>query len=230
MNIDILANGAFGSALVELEASESFVSESGAMFRASNNVDIDVTTRPKGSKGGILAGVKRLLGGEHFFFSTYRTRDGRPGEVGLSPTLGGEVRIVDLDGSRSWVCAGGSYMGSHPDVELDIRFQGLRGLFSGESLFFMRAAGRGPLLVNAFGQITEVDVDGELIVDTGHVVAFEETLSYSLTKTGGSWITSYLSGEGVVFRFSGQGKLLVQSHNPKEFGTRLGRLLPPREG
>lgn len=230
MRIDVLANGAFGSALVQLGPDEAFLSESGAMFRASSNVDIDVSTRPRGGKGGLLAGVKRLLGGEHFFFSTYRTRDGRPGEVGLSPTLGGEVRVVELDGSKAWVCAGGSYMGSHPDVALDIQFQGLRGLFSGESLFFMQASGRGPLLVNAYGRITEVLVDGELIVDTGHVVAFEETLSYSLSKAGGSWLTSFLSGEGIVLRFSGRGKLLVQSHNPKEFGTRLGRLLPPRQG
>jgi uncharacterized protein (TIGR00266 family) len=230
MDIDILADGAFGSALVKLDANESFISESGAMFRASSNVDIDVTTRPRGSKGGLLAGIKRLIGGENFFFSTYKTLDGRPGEVGLSPTLGGEVRVIDLDGTSSWVCAGGSYMASHPDVALDIRFQGLRGLFSGESLFFMQASGNGPLLVNAYGQISKIEIDGELIVDTGHVVAFEETLTYSLTKTGGSWLTSYLSGEGIVFRFSGHGKLLVQSHNPKEFGTRLGRLLPPRKG
>ena len=230
MRIDIQTRGAFGSALVKLDASDSFVSESGAMFRASSNIDIDVTTRPRGSTGGPLAGVKRLLGGENFFFSTYRSRDGMPGEVGLAPTLGGEVRVVELDGSKSWVCAGGSYMGSHPNVNLDIQFQGLRGLFSGESMFFMQASGSGPLLVNAYGEITEVEVDGELVVDTGHVVAFEETLSYSLTKTGGSWLTSFLSGEGVVFRFSGHGKLLVQSHNPAEFGKHLGRLLPPRKG
>jgi uncharacterized protein (TIGR00266 family) len=229
MRIDILARGAFGSALVALEPGESFVSESGAMFRASANVDIDVTTRPRGSKGGLLAGLKRLVGGDNFFFSTYRTTDGRPGEVGLAPTLGGEVRVVALDGVTPWVCAGGSYMGSHPDVQLDTRFQGLRGLFSGERLFFMHCAGRGELLVNAYGQIDEVQVDGELVVDTGHVVAFEETLTYSLGKTGGSWLTSFLAGEGVVFRFAGRGRLLVQSHNPKEFGTRLGRLLPPRK-
>jgi len=73
MRIEVLARGAFGSALVGLEPGESLVSESGAMFRASSNVEIDVSTRPKGSRGGILAGVKRLLGGEHFFFSHVST-------------------------------------------------------------------------------------------------------------------------------------------------------------
>ncbi len=229
MKIDILNEGAFGSALVKLDPGESFVSESGAMFRASSNMDIDVTTRSKG-RGGLLAGVKRLLGGENFFFSTYHPTDGAAGEVGLSPTLQGEVRVIELDGAAPWLCAGGSYMASGPDLELDIQFQGLKGFLSGESLFFMRVSGRGPLLVNAYGRISAVEVEGELIVDTGHVVAFEETLSYSLTKTGGSWITSYLAGEGIVLHFRGRGKVLVQSHNPKELGSRLGRILPPRRG
>lgn len=230
MKIEILEKGAFGSALVHLEAGDSFVSESGAMYRTSANVDIDVTTRPKGGGGGLLAGVKRLIGGENFFFSTYRLTDGTRGEVGLSPTLPGEVMAIELDGSASWLCAGGSYMGSHPDLDLDIQFQGFKGLLSGESLFFMQVSGRGPLLVNAYGVIRPVDVDGELIIDTGHVVAFEQTLSYSLTKTGGSWVSSFLAGEGIVLHFKGHGRVYVQSHNPKEFGPRLGRLLPPRQG
>ncbi len=230
MNIEILARGAFGSALVQLDPGEAFVSESGAMFRASTNMDIDVTTRPKGASGGLLAGVKRLLGGENFFFSTYRTTDGAPGEVGLSPTLGGEVKRIDVSSEVGWLCAGGSYLASHPDVALDVQFQGMKGFLTGESLFFMQARGSGPLLVNAFGQIDEVLVEDELIIDTGHVVAFEESLSYSLTKTGGSWITSFLAGEGIVLHFRGRGRVLVQSHNPKEFGKRLGGLLPPRKG
>ena len=228
MKIDILKRGAFGSALVTLTSGESFISESGAMFRASSNVDIDVTTKSKG-KGGILAGIKRLVGGEHFFFSTYRTTDGMPGEVGLAPTLQGEVRLVDVDPSLSWLCAGGSYMGSSDDLAVDTQFQGFKGMFSGESLFFLKVSGQGQLLVNAFGRITELEVDGNMVVDTGHVVAFEEGLDYKVTKAGGSWISSFMAGEGLVLEFHGRGKILVQSHNPKEFGSALGRRLPPRE-
>ena len=228
MNIDIQERGAFGSALVTLQPGESFIAESGAMYRASSNVDIDVTTRTRGG-GGFLRGLKRLVGGDSFFLSTYRVGDGRPGEVGLAPTLQGEVRRVDLDGATNWICAGGSYLASHPDLDLDTRFQGLRGLFSGESLFFIEVKGKGPLLVNAFGRMTELAVEGELVVDTGHVVAFEESLTYTISKAGGSWLSSFMAGEGLVMDFRGRGKILVQSHNPSEFGRGLGRRLPPRE-
>ena len=229
MHIDILKRGAFGSALVKLDPGEHFVSESGAMFRASGNIDIDVTTKTRG-KGGIFAGIKRLLSGDNFFFSKYSVTDGRPGEVGLSPTLQGEVRVVDVDPSIAWLTAGGSYMGSSEGLTVDTQFQGFKGMFSGESLFFLEVSGQGQLLVNAFGRITELEVDGEMIVDTGHLVAFEESLDYKITKAGGGWISSFVAGEGLVMNFHGRGRILVQSHNPTAFGRDLGRRLPPRKG
>lgn len=227
MTIEILGDGAFQSALVHLADGESFVSESGAMYRASSNVDIDVTTRSR-SKGGLLAGVKRLLSGESFFLSTYRTDDGSVGEVGLAPTHQGEIRVIDLDSTASWMCAGGSYLGSSAGIELDTQFQGFKGFFTGEAPFFMKATGHGQLLTTAFGRIVEIDVKEPLTVDTGHLVAFEETLQYEITKGGGSWFQSWLAGEGVVMKFTGQGRILTQSHNPKEFGRQLGPKLPTR--
>ena len=224
----VLEKGSYGSVLVELGPSEGFVSEAGAMFRASSNVDIDVTTRSKGV-GGLMSGIKRLLAGESFFFSTYRTVDGTRGEVGLAPTLAGEVAVIECSGGNRWLCAGGSYLGSTESLQLDTEFQGLRGVFSGESLSFLAVEGQGEFLVSAFGSIREIDVAGELTVDTGHVVAFEESLDYTLGRAGGSWIQSMLASEGIVLNFSGEGRLYVQSHNPDEFGSRLGGLMPPRE-
>jgi uncharacterized protein (AIM24 family) len=72
-------------------------------------------------------------------------------------------------------------------------------------------------------------VEDALTVDTGHVVAFENTLSYTLSKAGGSWIQSFLAGEGIVMQFTGRGRVMTQSHNPQEFGKRLGPRLPPRQ-
>jgi uncharacterized protein (TIGR00266 family) len=227
MDIEIKSRGAFGSALVRLAPGEKFVSESGAMFRASSNIDIDVTTRSRG-KGGLLAGVKRLLASEHFFFSTYAVTDQQQGEVGLAPTLQGDVARIECDGSCKWVCTGGSYLGSTADLAIDTEFQGLRGVFSGESLSFVTVEGQGALLVGGFGRIRAVQVEGGLTVDTGHVVAFQDSLQYSLGKAGGSWVKSFLAGEGVVLDFRGSGTIYVQSHNPKEFGRGLGPKLPAR--
>ncbi len=228
MDIEILGQGAFESALIHLEPGERFVSESGVLYRASANVDIDVTTRSGGS-GGLLGGMKRLLARENFFFSTYSTTDGRPGEVGIAPTHQGEVFVIDVDPSVNWLCAGGSYLGSSASLKVETRFQGVKGFVSGESLSFVEVSGQGQLLVSAFGRLVESEVDNGLIIDTGHLVAFESSLQYTITKAGKSWLQSWLAGEGFVMHFSGQGRVLTQSHNPKEFGSTLGRLLPPRK-
>lgn len=227
MRIEILGKGAFESALVHLGPGEQFISESGAMYRASANVHVDVTTKSRGS-GGILSGVKRLLAKESFFFSTYSTSDGRVGEVGLAPTHQGELFVLDMTPGRKWLCAGGSYLGSSAGLAIDTKFQGLKGFATGESLSFVEVSGSGQLIVSAFGRLVESEVEDSLIVDTGHLVAFEDSLQYSITKAGSSWIQSWLAGEGIVMKFTGRGRILTQSHNPKEFGSVLGRLLPPR--
>ena len=223
----ISEEGSYRSVVVELASGERFISESGAMFMASDNVEIDVTTRNRGS-GGLLGGVRRMMAGDSFFMSTYHTRDGGRGEVGLAPTLAGDVAVIECAGMGGWLCAGGSYLGSSDGLSVDTQFQGFRGMFSGESLFFLDVQGRGDLIVNAFGKMTEVEVDGTLIVDTGHLVAFEDSLEYTIQKAGGSWLQSMLSSEGAAMRFSGSGKVYLQSHNPNQFGSALGGMMPPR--
>ncbi len=227
MRIEILGQGTFESALITLNPGESFRSESGAMFRASENIDIDVTTE-SGGKGGFFAGIKRMLAGENFFFSTYKVKNDRSGEVGIAPTHAGQLRVVTLTDDVAWLCTGGSYLGSTMGLVVDTRFQGLKGFFSGESISFVHVSGRGHMLVGAFGRVIDLDVEDELTVDTGHVVAFEETLDYTIGKAGKSWLQTWLAGEGLVIHFKGQGKVLVQSHNLKEFGKELGPMLPPR--
>jgi len=228
MKIDLSEGSLFARALVRLEPGERFVSDAGAMFRASSNIDIDVTTGSRG-QGGILGGLGRLLTGDTFFLSTYEVTDGRPGEVGLAPTHMGEVRAVDVSPDQAWLCAGGSFLGAESTLALDTRFQGFKGLLGGESLSLLRVSGSGALLVSALGMLTSMDVDGELIVDTGHLVAFTEGLTYKIDKVGGGWIDTWLSGEGFVMRFSGKGQIILQSHNPTRFGRQLGPLLPERE-
>lgn len=224
METEIIGSAAFQSIVVKLKAGERFISEAGKMVRMSTSIENEVESVKK--SGGIMGGLKRMLGGESFFFSHYTARG--DGEVVLAPTLPGNVGFQNLDGTSGWYCAGGSYLGSGPEIKTEPKWQGMKGLFSGESLVFIHATGIGPLVMDAFGTVSEEQVDGTFTVDTGHLVAFEDTLEYSISKAGGSWISSFLAGEGLVIRFSGKGKVLVQSHNMKEFGSLLGPKLPPR--
>ena len=77
----------------------------------------------------------------------------------------------------------------------------------------------------------ELVCDGTLIIDTGHLVAWDATLGYTIGKSASSgWLMSFLSGEGLVCRFRGQGRIWIQSRSPSAYGRKLGSLLPPRKG
>jgi uncharacterized protein (TIGR00266 family) len=181
------------------------------------------------SGGGLFGAMKRgVLGGESFFQNLFSaTQDGV--SVGLAPKLCGSMVVHQLDGSGELFIQASSYVAAAETVELDTKWQGFKAFFSGESLFFLRASGTGPILLNAFGAIEEYDLDGELIVDTGHLVAFTSGVDYSVGKAASGLIQSFLSGEGLVLRLRGRGRVYLQSRNPSEFGTTVGRLLPPRE-
>lgn len=229
MHFEILYRPTHSLAVAHLDPEESVRAEASAMVSMTRNLTI-TTDGPMRSGGGLLRSFKRaMLGGETFFTNTFTAR-GTPGHVTLAPTLSGDMLAVDLRPGEPLFIQGSSYVAAPDSVGLDTRWQGLKGFFSGESLFFLEASGRGPVLVNAFGAIETFDLDGEVIVDTGHLVAFGAGIEYEVTKASRGWIASYLSGEGLVLRMAGRGRLYLQTRNPNEYGRAIAAQLPPRQG
>lgn len=228
MNIIIEHGPGSAAARIALEAGESITSEGGAMMAMSGNMQIETTTRQKSKNGGgLLSGLKRMFSNESFFLNHF-TAGHEGGEVILATTLPGDMYVHQVEPGVGLIVQGGGYVANANDVTIDLSYQGLKSLFSGENFFWLKASGEGELIFNSFGTIYPVDVNGEYTVDTGHVVAFEETLDFKLTKAGKSWMSSFLGGEGIVMNFSGQGRIWCQSHNPHEFGSTLGKMLRPR--
>ena len=214
------------SAFIQLAPGETITSESGAMI-AMNGCEISTTTHKRKS-GNIFGGLKRMLGGESFFMNHY-TAYNEGGEVWLSTSLAGDMAEVDVEAGTKIVVQSGSYVASEDGVEVNLDWQGFKSLFAKEGLFWINLSGSGKVIINSFGAIYTIDCDGEYIVDTGHIVAFEETLSFKLSKAGKSWLSSILGGEGLVCKFSGTGRIWVQSHHASSFGHTLGPLLRPRK-
>jgi uncharacterized protein (TIGR00266 family) len=225
MDFDIRYNPAHSLAVVRLAPGESLRAEASAMVSMSSSIQVATTARHQ----GLMGGLKRMaFGGESFFQNTF-TAVGGSGEVALAPQLCGSMVLTQLGLGTELFIQGSSYVAAPPSVSLDTQFQGFKGFLTGESLFFLKASGQGPVLMNAFGAIEERELHGELVVDTGHLVAFTSGVQYSLGKAASGWIQSFLSGEGLVLRLKGHGRVWLQSRNPTEFGRQVGRLLPPRE-
>lgn len=225
MEVEILHQPDSAIAHVVLNAGEELVAEAGRMIAMSDYINASTTLR-QGKGGGILGGLKRMMAGESLFLSVFRSPT-NGGEVFLAPRLMGDILVYQMMGT-GLVVQSTSYLGSASDVDIDLGFQGFKSIFSGESIFWLDISGYGPVILTSFGAIYEVTVNGEYIVDTGHIVAFEKSLSFEITKAGSSLLGAFLGGEGLVCRFRGQGKLFCQTHNPGAFGIAVGSRLPAR--
>ncbi|NEP00252.1 MAG: TIGR00266 family protein [Symploca sp. SIO2E9] len=225
MDIELRHQPDSAIARVVLDAHEELVAEAGCMIAMSGGINASTTLR-QGKGGGILGGLKRLVGGESLFLSVFHSPVA-DSEIFLAPKLLGDILLYNMNGHELVVQAT-SYLASASGVDIDLGFQGFKSLFSGESIFWLTISGYGSLLLNSFGAIYEVPVRGEYIVDTGHIVAFEKSLTFEITKAGSSWIGAFLGGEGLICRFQGEGKVYCQTHNPGAFGFQVGSQLPPR--
>lgn len=203
MKFDISGNPAYGDLTVALGPGESFWSEGGAMSRMSSHLEL----KTRLVSGLLKSVVRRLVGGESLFISEYTAPE--MAFVSLTPSYPGTILHRQMNGDRFYLTSG-SFLACTPEMHLHTKFGGIRAFFSGEGGFLIEVAGTGDLFFSSFGGVMERDVDGEFVVDTGHVVAFEPSLSYTIGGMGGLKQTMF-SGEGLVMRFRGQGKLFLQT-------------------
>ncbi|MEM7309180.1 MAG: TIGR00266 family protein [Planctomycetota bacterium] len=216
MDYEIVARPSYSMLRVDLTPGDKLVTESKAMAWMDTNVRAQTSTR-----GGVLSGLKRkLLTGESFFQNTYEA-EGGPGSITLAPGSAGDVVAMPLDGEL--YLEKGAFLASTEGVKCDAKFGGLRGFFN-EGLFVLRCSGSGTLFFNAYGEIQEVDVDGQYTVDNGYAVAWEPHLDYRLTKA--RKIRSFLFSDQILLRFSGRGKVWVQSRSAAPLANWIHQFRP----
>ena len=209
---------------VELLPGESIKAETGAMV-AQQGVALSTGT----GGGGLFGGIRRMMGGESFFVNTFTAERGG-GWVSLAPSTPGDIRSFDLPQGENLFIQSGSFLACTENVQTDTQFQGFRGFFSGEGLFFIRAfsdRGHGTVYYNAYGAIKQVRVEPgrEIVVDTGHLVAFSDDVQYSVGKVGG--LRSLVAGgEGLVMKFNGSGHVWIQTRNMASLADKLVPFLP----
>ncbi len=226
MDITLMHRPGNSAAKISLSENEVCTAEAGAMIAMSGNMKVTTSTHKK-SSGGLLKAAKRLFAGESFFLNHFEP-EGKSGEIWLGATLSGDMMEYNLD-SENLIVQAGSYIASEESVQVDVGWQGFKSILSGENVFWLNINGSGKVLLTSYGAIYPIEVDGEYIIDTGHIVAFNETLDFTITKAGKSWIHSFLGGEGLVCKFHGKGTVWCQSHNASSFGQLLTPSLKSRK-
>ena len=224
MDIEVMYQPTHSLARVALSPGETIEAEAGAMVGTTTNVEMTTAV------GGMKKGLKRLFGGETLFRNKF-SAVGSSGEVLLAPSLCGDMTVLDVSGG-GWFLQSGAYVAGSDTVDLNTKVGGFKSFFAGPGFFILKATGEGQVLVGAFGALEEVPVNGELVVDTGHLVAWKADggLSYTVEKAARTWWKSILSGEMLTCRFTGQGSVWIQTRNPSSYGRKVGLMLPPKKG
>lgn len=216
MDYELMHKPSYTLARVKLGAREQIQAESGAMVSMSDSINMETKAR-----GGIFGGLRRSIGGESFFVNTFTAQ--QPGEVTIAPPMPGDIEALELQGETLMVQSG-SFLAATMNIQVDSQWGGAKSFFSREGLFLLRCSGRGLLFVSAYGAIHRIDLErGErYTVDTGHMVAFDDTVKYDVGRSGG-WKSTLLGGEGLVCKLEGPGRFYMQTRSEDAF---LGWLAP----
>jgi uncharacterized protein (TIGR00266 family) len=217
MQHEILYKPSYSLLKIKLLGGESISAEAGAMVSMSDTIEMETK-----AKGGVFGALKRsMLGGESFFVNTFKAA--APGEVTFAPSLPGDIHDLELKGQTIYVQSG-SYIAGSPELVVDTKWGGAKTFFSKEGFFLLKINGTGKLFISSFGAIHNVDLNEgqKYIVDTGHMVAFDEGVGYSVRRVGGIKSTLF-SGEGLIVELTGPGRIYIQS---RSFDSFLSVIIP----
>jgi uncharacterized protein (AIM24 family) len=212
----------------QLEQGQTLYAEAGKFLWKTVNVGVETKINApgqggQGAGGGLLNAAlgagKRMLAGESLAFQ-YFTASGGAGLISLAGTLPGEMRVIELDGTRGWFAEKDAFVAAEASVNFDIAFSGLRqGLKGGEGFVLEKFTGIGTLLIAGAGNFIELNpakYGGKIQVHTGCLVAFEDTVRYGVERIGALNRQTIMSGlfGGNGFNqatLEGDGLVLLQS-------------------
>ena len=213
MEISTRHTPAYGVARLTLAGGEQVRAEAGAMMAMSAGVELAAK-----AEGGVMRSLKRAaLGGESFFIATY-TAPQQGGFVDVAARLPGDLHTYTIGEGRALFVSKGSWLASEPSIEINTKWGGFKNMFGSEGAFILRAEGNGKIVFACYGALEEWELAAgqHITVDTGHMVAYEETVQMHLRRATGGLVQSFKSGEGLVFDFEGPGKVWTQTRNPNE--------------
>jgi len=208
---------------VAMRHGETIYCESDAMVMMESTLDLKGKMR-----GGLGSALMRTFANGESFFQQHIEATRGDGDCLLSPTLPGAMQIVDCSAGNQYIISDGAFVAASAGVDLKVRTQSVgNALFAGSGGFFVtETQGTGQVVVSGFGSMSMLDVEPgkDAIIDNSHVVAWDSTLRYEVSITTGTsggflgnLINSQTSGEGIVLRFSGRGKIYVCSRNRAAF-------------
>lgn len=221
MEQEILYSPEYAVARIKLRPGEKVIAEPGAMIAMTPNIEI---TSQFARQGFLKSLARSMFGAESFFTSTF-TAQGE-GELVLGRGQPGDMWCVALNNEMIFVQSG-AFVACTEGVMVNARWGGVYSFFANRRLFMLQIQGTGLVWLGAFGALREIPlgVGEDYIVDTGHVAGFHGNTMYTVEPAGG-FKTFFFSGEGLICRFRGPGKVWLQTRNTVEYVNWIDRFRP----
>jgi uncharacterized protein (TIGR00266 family) len=214
---------------IRLKPGQEVFAEGGKMVYKTANVNWE--TRMTGDTLGqkIWGALKRTVTGESLFLTYFRSTG--DGEVGFAGNYPGRVQVFDLAPGQSVLAQRDSFVAANSTVTLNVALVKKlgAGLLGGEGFILERLTGPGTVFIHGGGDFVEFTLKpGEVLqVDTGCIVAFDESVSYDIQFVGGIK-TAIFGGEGLFLAtMTGPGRVIVQSMTLEKLRREL---MPQRSG
>ena len=207
---------------VKLKHGQDIQAEAGKMVYKSPSVQWETRMTGKGVGGKLMGALKRKLTGESLFLTHFTGE----GEVGFAGDFPGRIQAFELASGQSVLVQRDGFIMAEGSVQLDIAFTKKlgAGFFGGEGFILQKLTGPGAAFVHGGGDFIEFKLSpGEVIqVDTGCIVAFDESVRYDVQFAGGI-ATSIFGGEGLFLAtLTGPGRAVVQSMTLAKLRRELG--------
>jgi uncharacterized protein (TIGR00266 family) len=197
------------------------IAEAGSMCYVEDGITFE-TRMGDGSSGDnsvmgkLLQAGSRLLTGESLFMTHFTNRGVGKRKVAFAAPYPGTIipiNLANLPGNTliaqkdSFLCAA---LGTKVSITFNQKIGA--GFFGGEGFILQKLEGDGLTFLHAGGTIIEKQLNNETLrIDTGCVVAFEQTLSYDIQRAG-SLKSMIFGGEGIFLAtMRGTGKVWIQS-------------------
>ena len=209
---------------VTLDRGESIVAEPGAMVGHSPTVSVETGT----SRDGLLSSAKSMLGGESLFTNEF-VAEGGPGEVTLAPSTPGDLMSTRLEDETLYT-TDGAFIAATEGVDIDSEVGGLKSVLGEASLVPLALRGTGTAFIDAYGglETLELAAGESYVLDNEHLIAWDDQIEYSTRRIGGLKST-LLSGEGLVFEFTGPGTAWYQTRDVDSLVEVLAPRMPGQE-
>jgi uncharacterized protein (AIM24 family) len=151
--------------------------------------------------------------------------------VGFAGNYPGRVDTFNLAPGQSVLAQRDSFILAQTTVTLNVAMVKKlgAGIFGGEGFILQKLTGPGTVFIHGGGDFINFDLKpGEsLQVDTGCIVAFDESVSYDIQFVGGIK-TAIFGGEGLFLAtLTGPGRVIVQSMTLEKLRREL---MPARTG